>query len=463
MSGLSDLQAAKAYLQTKQGDSSIYDHLTEVVLKLIVEQPSDALAAFEHVSALVKKGGAGAVDGSAAGAGGVAEAEESKAAGLAWANAGLSLFKAGEEEEAGEAVQDFTGDAAYLEWAGVSLGRTETFRLHQALKRLANEQPVRQLRFFGKFLGLNADYYVAECLQDPEEEGEEDAKDGSGTTLEPAGTGANKYTYYATNAPGAAWTKLPSVTPEQIVVAGLIKRYLTGDLAAPVGGHPPFAGNEASFLRALVTRIAADTVISPAGIYKASEEEEVYDVELADEEEEPFQPSDLADAGNWVHHVAPLNKLGRVTPNPPALDEEGEPIPDEDAPEPPTMLAAIAEDLDTEAPEEDEEPAALWALRTCPSTGPPAGGDETNVLVAAKSLKWPGAVAVGLGKRFVNAYIGYGVPATSTRYEPTLPGAVAVDYFAEEEEGKELQESQDVIVDPEEGKVAEEEEEEEED
>jgi radial spoke head protein 4A len=242
----------------------------------------------------------------------------------------------------------------------------------------------------------------------------------------------------------------------------VVKRYLTGELTAPVGGHPPFAGDEASFLRALVARIAADTVISPAGIYKASEEEEVYDVELADEEEEPFQPVDLTDAGSWVHHVAPLNKLGRVTPNPPALDEEGEPIADEDAPEVPTMLAAIAEDLDSETAE-GEEPASLWALRTCPSTGPPAGGDETNVLVAAKSLKWPGAVAVGVGKRFVNAYIGYGVPATSAKFEPTLPGAVSVDYFAEEEEGKEMKEGEEVTVDPEEGKVADEEEEEEED
>ncbi|CAE7561820.1 Rsph4a [Symbiodinium sp. KB8] len=461
MSGLSDFEAAQAFLQTKAGESSVYDHMKEVVLKLITEQPGDALAAFEHVSAMVKAStGAGTGAPPPVGAGAAAEAAASQEQALAWAKGGLELFVPGEEEEAGEPVQNLTDDANYLEWAGVSLGRTETFRLHASLKRLAAAQPVQQLRLWGKILGLQGDYYVAECVMEGEDDLEEGAVDATGSTIERGGEGVNKHTYFVASHAGGQWTKLPNVTPQQVVIAGQIKRYFTGSLQAAVGGHPPFPGTEAAFLRAVIARISADTVIAPAGIFKASEEEETYDIEVADEEEEPFEPVDLTDAANWVHATAPINVLGRVTPNPPALDEEGEPIPDEDAPEPPTLLAAIAEDV-TEPEDDDSEPSPLWAVRSCPSTGPPAGGDETTVLAAAKSLKWPGAVAVGLGKRYVNMYVGYGVAASVQRYEPMLPGAVEVDYFASQEEGKELVEAEDVKEDPDEGKVAEEEEEEE--
>jgi hypothetical protein len=51
-----DFDKAKAFLMTKEGPSSLYDHLTEVILKVITEQPRNAVATFEQVSALVKAG-----------------------------------------------------------------------------------------------------------------------------------------------------------------------------------------------------------------------------------------------------------------------------------------------------------------------------------------------------------------------------------------------------------------------
>jgi len=40
--------------------------------------------------------------------------------------------------------------------------------------------------------------------------------------------------YFVCNEPGKLWTKLPNVTPQQISTARKIKKFFTGNLAAPV-------------------------------------------------------------------------------------------------------------------------------------------------------------------------------------------------------------------------------------
>ena len=70
------------------------------------------------------------------------------------------------------------------------------------------------------------------------------------------------------------WTKLPHVTPTQIVASRNIRKLFTGQLDAPVNTFPPFPGNEASYLRAQIARITATTQISPAGYFQHPEDEE---------------------------------------------------------------------------------------------------------------------------------------------------------------------------------------------
>ena len=152
-----DLAKAKALLMKEEGNSSVYAHLTELVMKLITEQPSDALAQFEALSASVK--GKSYPDfgtgGTTAGKAASGETEAARAALLA---AQLAVLKApvADEEGAGgpgEAVQNLTEEATFLEWGGVSLGRTESYRLHSALRHLAAKFPVKNLRWWGKVLG----------------------------------------------------------------------------------------------------------------------------------------------------------------------------------------------------------------------------------------------------------------------------------------------------------------------
>lgn len=106
-----EIEAAQAFLQTKQGNTSLYDHLTEVILKLITEKPRDALTRFEHLSAVVKQGAYPQADPLDT-VHGESERQELVEAAKTWARQNVALFRADEEEEAGEAVQDLTDDVS---------------------------------------------------------------------------------------------------------------------------------------------------------------------------------------------------------------------------------------------------------------------------------------------------------------------------------------------------------------
>lgn len=260
--------------------------------------------------------------------------------------------------------------AFYFEQAGVGLSSDESFRIFLALRQLVEQQPIHSCRFWGKILGLNRSYLVAEVeFREGEEEGEEEEVEElmeGGEVMEAHGeeegeedeekvvdavpkpqwkpppvvpkeesrTGANKYLYFVCNEPGRPWTRLPHVTPAQIVSARKIKKFFTGFLDTPVISYPPFPGNEANYLRAQIARISAATHISPLGFYQFGEEE-------GDEEEEggagrdSFEENpdfegipvlELVDSmANWVHHMQHI--LPQVRTECPGQDPPPHPAP----------------------------------------------------------------------------------------------------------------------------------------
>ncbi len=60
-----------------------------------------------------------------------------------------------------------------------------------------------------------------------------------------------------------------------------------------------------------------------AGVYVASEEEGSNEVNLNEEE---YEAADLSTLDGWNHHTLALNVLGRVKPNPPKLNADGEEV-----------------------------------------------------------------------------------------------------------------------------------------
>lgn len=237
--------------------------------------------------------------------------------------------------------------AFYFEQAGIGLNKDESYYIFLALKNLINIRPIQTCRFWGKILGLEMNYIIAEVqLQEGEEdedigeEGEEvfgeGEKEGEAeeedeqkekeaeppkSTYKPPpeipkeenGTGTNKYIYFVCNEPGTPWVKLPPVTPAQIVCARKIKKFFTGRLDAPVVSFPPFPGNEANYLRAQIARISAGTHVSPTGFYQFANEDDEED-EGADTYEEnlEFEPPPVAEMveslATWAHHVKGILK-----------------------------------------------------------------------------------------------------------------------------------------------------------
>ncbi len=74
-----------------------------------------------------------------------------------------------------------------------------------------------------------------------------------------------------------------------------------------VSAYPPFPGTEAHFLRAQLARIAASTVLCPAGYFTANEEGG-----LDKAEDFTPAPTDLGTAGAWAHRYPHLKKQGRL-------------------------------------------------------------------------------------------------------------------------------------------------------
>uniref|UniRef100_G1NVE5 Radial spoke head 6 homolog A n=1 Tax=Myotis lucifugus TaxID=59463 RepID=G1NVE5_MYOLU len=345
------VQNAKAYLlQTSIScDLSLYEHLVNMLTKILNQRPEDPLAILESLNRTTQ------LEWFHPKLDSLRDDPEMQPT-YEMAERQKSLFVRGggsaegeqemEEEVVDTAVPNVMESAFYFEQGGVGLSSDESFRLFLALKQLVEQQPIHTCRFWGKILGLKRSYLVAEVefregeeeveeeemeelteggeIMDAhgEEEGEEDEEKAADVIPKPlwkpppvipkeeSRSGTNKYLYFVCNEPGRPWTKLPHVTPIQIVQARKIKKFFTGYLDAVIS-YPPFPGNEANYLRAQIARISAATHI-PLGFYQFNEEE-------GDEEEEggagrdSFEENpdfegvpvfELVDSmANWVHHM----------------------------------------------------------------------------------------------------------------------------------------------------------------
>ncbi|XP_043849837.1 radial spoke head protein 6 homolog A [Dromiciops gliroides] len=469
------IQNAKAYLlkTSVKCDLSLYEHLVNLLTKILNERPEDPLAILESLNRTVqqewfhKKLDTLRDDPEMQPT--YEMAEKQKILFLRGAGEGEQEM---EEEVTEIPVPNIIESGFYFEQAGVGLNSDETFRIFLSLKQLVEQQPIQTCRFWGKILGLERNYLVAEVefREGEEEEEEEEAEElveGAGEGVEGRGeeegeedeekevdeppkstwkpppvipredsrTGANKYLYFVCNEPGRTWTKLPHVTPAQIVNARKIKKFFSGHLERPIVSYPPFPGTEANYLRAQIARISAGTQISPLGFYQFGEEE-------GDEEEEGGAGRDsyeenpdfegipvgeLVDSlANWVHHTQHILPQGRCTwVNPNQKSEEEEELGEEEekADEPEEVEQEIGPPLLTPLSEDAEIlQLAPWTARLSCNLCP-----QYSVAVMRSNL-WPGAYAYATGRKFENIYIGWGHKYSQENFNPTLPPAVQMEY-----------------------------------
>ncbi|KAJ7408919.1 Radial spoke head protein 4 A [Willisornis vidua] len=457
---------AKAYLlktSTTSGQN-LYDHLANVLTKILDEQPTNTVDIIENISKDVK-----------------CARFQKKMDTLRDEYEILPTFEAAEkckalfikENEENAVIQEEIGQtplpnvmqtAFYFEQAGIGLSKDESYYIFLALKNLVRVQPIQTCRFWGKILGLERNYIIAEVQlregEEEEEAGEEvTEEEGKGmdeveedeekvkedeppkSTYKPPpeipkeenGTGANKYVYFVCNEPGKPWVKLPPVTPAQIVCARKIKKFFTGRLQAPVVSFPPFPGNEANYLRAQIARISAGTHISPTGFYQFPEEEEEEEEGGDAYEENPeFEPPPVAEMveslSTWAHHVKSILKQGRcVWINPQKLEEKDEEEEEEEEEEKseemdeqqeetgPPLLTLLSED-------EGIQDIPAWTAQASTNLIP-----EHSVAIL-QSNRWPGAYAFASGRTFENIYFGWGHKYSPENHNPSLPPPVQAEY-----------------------------------
>nr|XP_044990121.1 radial spoke head protein 6 homolog A-like [Jaculus jaculus] len=465
------VQNAKAYLMqtTDNNDISLYEHMVNLLTKILNERPDCPLSILESLNRTTQREWFHPKQDT------LREEPEMQST-YEMAEKQKVLFSQNDqeiEEEVTEGpVPDIMEAAYYFQQADVGLGLDESLLIFLALKQLAKQQPVRTCRFWGKILGVERSYLVAEVeLREGEEEAEDEEaeeeelektrdtpprpqwKPPPAVPTEESGSGANKYVYFVCNEPGLPWARLPPVTPAQIVAARSIRKFFTGRLDAPVVSYPPFPGTEANYLRAQIARISAATHISPLGYYRFREDRGRDDEEVDDEEKggggrdscernpdfEGIPVYELVNSmANWVHHVQHILPQGRCTwVNPfrkteEEEEEKGEGMEEMKQEMGPPLLTPLSEDSEIMH-------LPPWTTRLSCSYSP------QYAVALVRSNLWPGAFAYASGRKFENLYIGWGHKDNQENFNPTLPGPVQQEYT----EGPEVREMDDPTVEEE--------------
>ncbi|KAI7813508.1 radial spoke head protein 6 homolog A [Triplophysa rosa] len=479
------VESFKAFMMknSTKTNLNLYDHLVQMLTKIMDERPENAVDVIEDMSLDLKRS--------------ILQEKQdtlrdspSSSAALLLAEQQKSLFSQGvddgdHEEELVDSPLPNVGELAFFfEQAGVGLGREETQRVFLALKQLVDTQRVQRCRFWGKILGTQSNYLVAEVEfregEGEEEEGTEETHEDEEkeeetheaqnesemveaadpppkSTYKPPPivpreenhTGVNKFTYFVCQEPGMPWVRLPFVIPAQITVARQIRKFFTGRLDAPVVSYPPFPGNEANYLRAQIARISAGTHVSPVGFYHfeedEGEDEEVRDTFEENPDFEGIHVNEMVESLNlWVHHVQHILTQGRCVwinltkKSGEDLDEDAEEEDHEeeaDEPEPetgPPLLTPLSEDANIN----DTSP---WSSMTSSNLIP------QFCIAVVRSNLWPGAYAYVNGKKFGNIYIGWGMKYLGTAYTPVMPPQPQSEYPS----GPEITEALDPTVEEE--------------
>lgn len=422
------LERVQALLKIDAGNGSLHDHLVQLSRKLAEQKPGEALAQLETLSRDLKQStfrGQGAPDISIP----IVPDAEAENARLQYCDDVLKLSQLPTPAQTiAGVVQDFMKDSAMFKWAGVGFDQQESYLIGASLKRLAMETPsLERLRFWGKILGTEGDYYIAEGMLksipkvvDPDAPVVHTPPWSDAFDIEPRGEGANAFTYFVSAGPCQPWQRLPAVRACHILTAQKTKRLLTGKLDAPVLSMPWFPGKERHLLRAQIARISASCTLAVTGWFQPNEENPNI-IEEAPEAEFPAQDA-LATPDAWVHRLNCINRLGKCSyPDVDAITEslgEGggtaeqtkalKQVSDTQAAEgdlaSKAPLSGIGEDLNEVKPEGEENNIA-WSFKVFGDKT--TYGEKSHQVTSVRSTIWPGATTVAQGNRFANIYIGY--------------------------------------------------------
>ncbi|XP_023019973.2 radial spoke head protein 4a [Leptinotarsa decemlineata] len=353
-----EFSSAKTFLQTASAHTgdNLYDHLTDVLNKILAERPENVIDFFEEYSRKVKERRFTPMTDHL-------EDIYVSPGRLSLANKILPMMKPLPPREPSTVdpedleIADISKSNMlellyYFEHCGIGLPRLEMFFIMLSIRNLIHSESIAFIRFWGKIFGTLKDYLIVECdlkeeeyikrnesyqekkeeiLEQTQEDVTEDNRitealneiarqqqlTGEGTTSkyprplpplplvqfeeppeppsEPSGVGVNKKVYYVCNGIGEPWIQLPDCTPKQIRIARQIQKSFTGNLDESICSYPYFPGKEKEYLRAQIARISAGTQISPMGYYTFGTAE----LGEGEEEEEPEEAAEGESKTNY--------------------------------------------------------------------------------------------------------------------------------------------------------------------
>ncbi|KAL8435878.1 hypothetical protein Efla_002122 [Eimeria flavescens] len=398
---------------------NVYDHLTDVVAALVAEKPEDPYEAFERISESVKAQKDIRLKAATAEAT-QPTAKEASGSLDRWLKSTKRLVNVADphkDAEISASCPDFLVQNRLLNWAGCGFTEAEAFRLCCALKRLAASSPgMAFARLWGKVLGTQQDYVIAETRFEGEEPAREDQE--TEEAMDRRGTGVNTYTYYVLQEDTLKWELLPDVLPSHIAIARKIKKLFTGDLNHQVVSFPWFPGRERHLLRAIIAIITSETVLCPAGLFQVQEE----GAEAEEDPEYEFPPTKaLANIDAWTHVRPHLTQNGLSSyPDPDEEDENYSKLQQQMEEDPILELTRPAK---ADADLADGRPA--WTVRFVGDTA--TYKETSHGVVAVLSNTWPGAVTVCCNKDYSSFYCGWGLRRGGDPFFPIAPEDVQMD------------------------------------
>ena len=105
-----------------------------------------------------------------------------------------------------------------FEWAGYGFGTDASYVIQKSIKRLAMISGASSVKFFGKILCTEKDYWVAQGTLNVQEQMP------TNPIQELRGKGVNETVFWVTHDLINDWIQLPDAQPEHIIAAQLIKK-----------------------------------------------------------------------------------------------------------------------------------------------------------------------------------------------------------------------------------------------
>ena len=154
--------------------ADLYSHLTEVFNRIMLHNPENGYENFEEISALVKQTNFKiqdpALDTDVNAKAGVVSNKEMFEQIEKWKNL-LNEYpdlvskedrRSYVSKEVKCVVPNFVQHAEMFEWAGIGFGPDASYVIQKSIKRLAVMSGATSIKFFGKILCRNKDYWVAQ-------------------------------------------------------------------------------------------------------------------------------------------------------------------------------------------------------------------------------------------------------------------------------------------------------------